>query len=88
MTAGIVFLTKLNSVTAPMIPVYTIRGEGCSGRAFDGVVESTSVALPWAQENLVVNGTCAGSAALHSTMLDPTLHPEVAAAVQRIVAQY
>lgn len=86
MTAGSLFLNKLNNGEQPTIPVYTIAGSGCDNKPYDGVVDVTSVQLAWAQ-NSIVNGTCVGTAhLLHSTLLDPLIHPEVYADVKEILA--
>jgi hypothetical protein len=76
MTAGSVFLSKLNHGAQPTVPVYTYAGIGCDGRAFDGVVEADNVALPFAT-NTRINGTCTGSRLLHSGMLDPADYPSL-----------
>ena len=89
MEAGSLFMTKLTNGKKPKIPVYTIAGIGCDmgGEEGDGIITRSSVALPWAT-NVVVNGTCSGLSALHSTLLDPSLYPDVADTVEGLVQKY
>ncbi len=88
MEYGSLFLSKLNAGPKPTIPVYAFYGVGCDGRAWDGVIEGSSAALSFAT-NTQVNGTCAGTTRLlHSDILNPQYHPEVADAIAEIISRY
>jgi pimeloyl-ACP methyl ester carboxylesterase len=85
MYAGSLFLNKVNAAPPPSIPVYTFSGVGCDERAWDGVVEAESVALPFAN-NMNITGVCEGtSELLHNTFINPAKYPALAQAIEEIV---
>ena len=72
------FISKLNSVPLPNIPVYNLIGVGCPIEEYeaDGIVKSESAYLEGA-ENIYVYGTCNGVDFFHVRMIKPTYHPEI-----------
>ncbi len=84
MLQGSLFLRKLNSDPQPHIPMLTVTGTGCDGRAYDGVVEASSVSLPGVPDS-VVHGACHGTHLLHTALIDPSQHPEVLHVVESFV---
>lgn len=86
MSAGSPFMSKLNGGVQPSIPLYTIAGSGCDNKQYDGVVDVSSVQMLQAH-NTLVKGNCTGSQLLHSTLLNPSLYPEVYDNVRAIIAE-
>ncbi len=86
MSKGSVFMQKVNDpyLQPKNIKFTTIAGTGCTMNGDngdvqgDGVVITTSVALPFAK-NFIVNGTCTDflGSDFHSEILNINIHPEV-----------
>jgi hypothetical protein len=88
MKEGSVFLAKLNNGKKPSVPVFVIAGSGCEGRGYDGVVETESVHLDFAN-NTVITGTCPSrTVLLHSLLLEPAEYPAVYEQVRSILNKY
>ncbi|MEM0230606.1 MAG: alpha/beta fold hydrolase [Candidatus Woesearchaeota archaeon] len=90
MTKDSIFLKRLN---APQnIPkharIYTISAVGCEtyGKDGDGVIIAENVVLPFAK-NYRIRGICTSAIKrdLHSTMIQPSLHPETFEIIKEIL---
>lgn len=84
------FMNKVNDPRndPKSVKVYTIIGRGCDmkGKDGDGVVTVDSSRLDFA-ENFLVNGSCTSFSGtdLHSDLLEPSKHPEVAEKIKDII---
>ncbi len=78
MSAGSLFLNKLNRGASQSIPVYNLIGLGCQweNSVGDGIVKNNSAYLPFAK-NYYVNGSCSGVNYFHNTILNLETYPEV-----------
>ena len=78
MTAGSVFLERLNLGSLPKISIYNIFGQGCDmqGGIGDGIVLEQNAVLDNAK-NYIINGTCQTFKTLHNSLIDTDVHPEV-----------
>jgi hypothetical protein len=83
------FLKQLSSEPDYNIPIYTLRGEGCTtfGEIGDGVVQSSSVPLQYAV-NYVFNGTCLPRGEYHINLLNPMQNPEIYSKIKEIILQH
>lgn len=78
MNKSSLFLSELNSVPIPNIPVYNIIGTGCfwENSEGDGIVKAQSAYLE-NSENIYVEGTCNGVDFFHVKMIKPSKYPEI-----------
>ena len=70
----------------PNIPIFTIRGEGCTtfGSDGDGIVQSASVPLNYSQ-NFAFNSICSLTGGAHMNLLNPYKNPEIYSKIKEIL---
>ena len=89
MIEGSIFLSKLNSQQMPKVPFYAIRSTGCkmdNNSQGDGIVTEENAYLEGAV-NIVLQGECTDKLQtdLHTSVLDPELHPEIYSVITEIL---
>ncbi|MGV8162289.1 MAG: alpha/beta fold hydrolase [Candidatus Nanoarchaeia archaeon] len=82
------FIKKISNVSNPLVPVYTIRGVGCFtfGKDGDGIVQSESVLLPYAQ-NYDFNGSCSVLGDFHTSLPDSEQYPSIYNKIKELLQQ-
>jgi hypothetical protein len=82
------FISNLKDEPHYNIPIYTLRGEGCStfGADGDGIVQSKRVPLPYA-ENFAFNGTCSMTGQFHINLLNPYQNPKIYTKLKEILIE-
>ncbi|MFA6073793.1 MAG: alpha/beta fold hydrolase [Candidatus Woesearchaeota archaeon] len=86
MTINSDFLINLQQEPIPNIPIFTIRGEGCTtfGSDGDGIVQSASVPLNYSQ-NFAFNSICSLTGGAHMNLLNPYKNPEIYSKIKEIL---
>jgi hypothetical protein len=82
------FISDLENEPKYNIPIYTIRGEGCStfGDDGDGIVQSKSVPLSYSI-NYAFNGTCSFTGDFHTNLFNPEYSPAIYDKVKELLVE-